>query len=179
MTLGKYVKERLYQMAAAQPASGNAGDSTAIQSPECINEVHLSHTGYQVQIACSNYDRHSTELHSLSVTAEQALGDDVYAALQAHAAELIQRLSYLEEPLAICELDGGERTMQLRSSPPQRDDNEIAYWEVEVQEVQGDDRTGITTSISRYHWQPELAERELVPYPATFAFLGRLTDSLA
>jgi hypothetical protein len=89
--------------------------------------------------------------------------DDARAWLGDHAAAAIRSLGFLEEPLAVWELDGDEGVVQLRSSPPLREGDDVTYWEVVIR---CDDRPSAT--IARYHWAPGLPERERVIYPATF-----------
>ncbi|HNP70490.1 MAG TPA: hypothetical protein PKK15_05255, partial [Kouleothrix sp.] len=93
--------------------------------------------------------------------------------LSAAAAAAARRLSFLEEPLAVWELDGGEGMAQLRSSPPQRDAGEVSYWEVTLWAAEP------RAQVARYRWAPGMAEREALAYPATFALLGRMADALA
>jgi hypothetical protein len=128
-------------------------------------------------------DRFSVSLRRLTLAAgalppiDRALPDAAArrnAQLSALADAVIARLSYLEEPLALVEADAGEGQAQLRSSPPLREDGTISYWEVAIS-------AGADTALSlaRYHWSPEMPERESLPYPAASPQLGRLADSLA
>jgi hypothetical protein len=98
----------------------------------------------------------------------------VRAYLSATAAEVARRLSFLEEPLAVWELDGGERAAQLRSAPPQREGDAVTYWEVTLW---AGDQPG--ARAIRYQWSPGMAEREVLAYPATFALVARMADGLA
>src|SRR6266508_930063 len=97
---------------------------------------------------------------------------DTRAYLSAAAAAVARGLSFLEEPLAVWELDGSEGMAELRSSPPLREGDEISYWEVTLTAAQPSARA------ARYRWAPGMAEREIVAYPATFALLGRMADVL-
>lgn len=182
MTLGKYVKEQLYGLASDKPVTSKnksvwgAVPSAEMEDAQTPQQVAMTYEGYEVEITCCNYDRHSAEMYNLAITTDGANKGD---RLESRATALIQRLSYLEEPLAVCELDESDKTLQLRSRPPQRDGKEITYWEVQVQDVATEASNRTTTSITRYRWQPGMVEREAVAYPATFAFVGRLTDSLS
>ena len=163
MSLGKQMIEQLRLLAAAEPAAGG----------EPSNIVTALDGSAQAAIEFFDRDRFSVTLRALDVGGAPAEGD-ARAYLSARAAEIARRLSYLEEPLAVWELDGGERVAQLRSSPPLREAGEVSYWEVTLT---AGARPG--AHLARYRWAPGLAEREVVAYPATFALVGRMVDSLA
>ncbi|HEU5086388.1 MAG TPA: hypothetical protein VFT99_03045, partial [Roseiflexaceae bacterium] len=118
-------------------------------------------------------DRFSATVNSLDIIVETPAGD-AQQFLSERSARVMQRLNYLEEPLAVWELDQRESLAQLRSSPPQRDGERVEYWEVTLH---AGDRP--SAQIGRYRWEPGMPEREALPYPATFGLLGRLADSLA
>jgi hypothetical protein len=120
-----------------------------------------------------DHDRYSVALRAIEVGGAPPAQVDTRAYLSASAAEIVRRLSYLEEPLAVWELDGGERRAELRSSPPQREGDEVAYWEVTLW---AGEQPG--ARIMRYRWTPGMVEREEVAYPATFALVARMVDSL-
>src|SRR5262245_3984467 len=119
MSLGKQMIEQLRLLATAESASD--GDPHKI--------VTALDGSAQAMIELVDHDRFSVTLQALDVGGAPFEGD-ARAYLSARAAEIARRLSYLEEPLAVWELDGGERVAQLRSSPPQREGDEISYWEV-------------------------------------------------
>jgi hypothetical protein len=169
MSLGKQMVEALARLANDGPAAVNALAWTDGERRIAVDGPVAS-----ARLDLADSDRYSVALRSLEV--ELAAGEvpvDTRTYLSDHAADLIRRLSYLEEPLAVWELDGAEALAQLRSSPPQREGEEIAYWEVVVRAGERP-----SASIARYRWIPGLPEREPVIYPATFALVGRLTDSL-
>jgi hypothetical protein len=162
MSLGKQMIEQLRLVAAAEPMFG--GDPHKI--------VTALDGSAQATIEFFDHDRFSVTLRTLDVGGAPVEGD-VRAYLSARAAEIARRLSYLEEPLAVWELDGGQRVAQLRSSPPQREGDEVSYWEVTLT---AGTQTG--ARMARYCWTQGMVEREIVAYPATFALVGRMVDSL-
>jgi hypothetical protein len=163
MSLGKQMIEQLRLLSAAE----------ALPTAEAGFKILTAlDGGEQATLEFFDHDRYSVTLRSLHVGGG-ALEGDARAYLSAHAAEIARRLSYLEEPLAVWELDGGDRIAQLRSSPPQRDGAEVSYWEVTLY---AGERSG--AQLARYRWAPGMVEREIVAYPATFALVGRLADSL-
>jgi hypothetical protein len=165
MSIGKQITERLRQLAD--------GDRSVLE-PGAENTLLALDAPLRAKLEFSDHDRYSLTLRALTVSAGDAAPDDARAYLSATAAEVARRLSFLEEPLAVWELDGGERMAQLRSSPPQREGDAVAYWEVTLW---AGDEPG--ARAVRYHWAPGMAEREVLVYPATFALVARMADGLA
>jgi len=165
MSIGKQITERLRRLAD--------GDRTVLEaSPE--NTLLVLDQPLCARLEFSDHDRYSVTLRDLTVGAGGAAPLDARGYLSTAAAEVARRLSFLEEPLAVWELDAGERVAQLRSSPPLREGEEISYWEVALSV--GAEPTARAT---RYHWAPGMAERKVLVYPATFALVARMADSLA
>lgn len=156
MTLGKQLIEQL--RATEQPAG---------------QPLTVVYTTQSADVSFFDRDRYSVALRDMLVRSGSASPDDARIFLSATAATVARRLSFLEEPLAVWELDGSEGIAQLRSSPPQREGDALSYWEVTLWAEPP------RAQVARYHWQPGMAEREVVAYPATFALLGRVADALA
>jgi hypothetical protein len=126
------------------------------------------------RIDLADLDRFSAALRELAVTRHAApVVHDMRAWLSDHAAATIRALSFLEEPLAVWELEESEGIAQLRSSPPHREAGEVTYWEVVLRCAEQP-----SASLARYRWAAEMPEREQVAYPATFALIGRMTAAL-
>ncbi len=168
MTLGKQMVEQLRLLAA--------GESALAQLPTDGERFTLAISGQPNQAALEflDHDRYSVTLRALDVSRGAPVVGDARTYLSAAAAAIARQLSYLEEPLAVWELDSVEQLAQLRSSPPQRDGEEISYWEVTLW---AGEHGG--ARVMRYRWAPGMTEREALAYPATFALVGRLVDSLA
>ena len=165
MSIGKRMTERLRQLAG--------GDRTVLDSG-AENTLLVQDAPLRAQVVFSDHDRYSLTLRELTVGVGDAAPDDARAYLSATAAEVARRLGFLEEPLAVWELDGSERVAQLRSSPPQREGDTVTYWEVTLSAGAEPAARAV-----RYHWSPGMAEREVLAYPATFALVARMADSLA
>lgn len=169
MSLGKQMLHQLRLLAAGQEVL----EATPVTDAAAKRLVERD--GEQLAaLEIFDHDRYSVALRAIEVGGAPPEQADTRAYLSACAAEIARRLSYLEEPLAVWELDGGERRAELRSSPPQREGDEVTYWEVTlwVGEQPG-------AKIMRYRWAPGMIEREEVAYPATFALVARMVDSLA
>ena len=93
------------------------------------------------------------------------------AQLQAASQALSQRVNYLLEPIAPIETDAQGCSVQLRSNPPQRDDNGRRYYELLL-------RRGGSISLCRFEKQPG-QPRVRVPAALTHEVIGRLIDDFA
>jgi hypothetical protein len=167
MSLGKQMIEQLRLLAAGEPTPAKlptGGD---------LFKIVTTDEPTQATLEFFDYDRYSVTLRALDMHNGAPVAGDVRTYLSARAAAIARQLSYLEEPLAVWELDGSEKVAQLRSSPPQREGDEVSYWEVTLW---AGEQSG--ARIVRYRWALGMAEREVVAYPATFALVGRLADSL-
>ena len=163
MSIGKLLVERLRQLAG--------GDRSALADEHTLR---VSGQPVDATLEFFDHDRYSVTLRQLAVGSDGPAPADARAYLSTTAAEVARRLGFLEEPLAVWELDGGERVAQLRSSPPLREGEEVSYWEVTLSAGERPNAQAI-----RYRWAPGMVERETLAYPATFALVGRIADALA
>ena len=88
--------------------------------------------------------------------------------LERIAKSLSDRLTYLMEPIRPIEIDADACIAQLRSSPPQRDDDGRSYYELTV-------RRGGEIALARYRKEPG-TPREQIPATVTREVLLRLVD---
>lgn len=91
--------------------------------------------------------------------------------LQAASRDLAARVNYLLEPIAPIETDAQGCSVQMRSNPPQKDDNGSRYYELLL-------RRGGSVSLCRYEklsGQP----RTRVPAALTHEVIGRLIDDFS
>jgi hypothetical protein len=88
--------------------------------------------------------------------------------LERLAKDLSSRLTYLMEPIRPIEIDADACVAQLRSSPPQQDDDGRTYYELTV-------RRGGELSLARYRKEPGTARRQ-IPAHVTREVLLRLVD---
>lgn len=156
MILAKSTIEALQRLDGAEPRS-----------------IVVAADSAEARIALAATDRFSVAFHTVEVSDLARATDDPRAWLSAHAADAVRALRFLEEPLAVWELDGGEQLAQLRSSPPLREGEAVLYWEVTL-------RLGerASATIGRYRWTPGMVEREPIEYPAAFALVGRIVGAL-
>jgi hypothetical protein len=81
---------------------------------------------------------------------------------------LISRLTYLLEPIGIIEADADRCSVQLRSNPPKKGEEETSYYELMV-------RRGGDITLSRYGKKPGQL-RQIIPAHVTREVLARLAD---
>lgn len=93
------------------------------------------------------------------------------AQLEAASKALASRVNYLLEPIAPIEIDADGCTVQMRSNPPQHDDNGWRYYELLL-------RRGGSAALCRYE-KPPGQPRTRVPAALTHEVLGRLVDDFA
>ena len=96
------------------------------------------------------------------------LANVTLAQLEAASRDLTAHVNYLLEPIAPIETDSEGCTVQMRSNPPQKDDNGYRYYELLL-------RRGGSASLRRYEKQ---AGQPRLPVPAvlTHEVVGRLID---
>jgi hypothetical protein len=81
---------------------------------------------------------------------------------------LTRKLTYLLEPIGLIEADADRCSVQLRSSPPKKDEEATSYYELLV-------RRGGDITLSRYSKQSGQL-RQIVPAHVTREVLARLAD---
>jgi hypothetical protein len=85
------------------------------------------------------------------------------------ADALSKRLTYLLEPISPIEIDADQCVVQLRSNPPQRDDNGPESHELLV-------RRGGELSLRRYQKQPRGARQSIPAHVTREVFLRLASD---
>jgi hypothetical protein len=165
MSVGKILTEQLRLL-----ASGDAATKAEIDANGALSVFDEFGSA---KLEFFDHDRYSVTLQELVVGHSTRVGEDVRSYLSEHAANIARRLSFLEEPLAVWELEASEGVAQLRSAPPQREGEDTLYWEVSLS-------AGVYPSarIIRYRWNESMTDREVVAYPATFALVSRMADAL-
>lgn len=110
-------------------------------------------------------DRFAAACRTLRVESS-ALAQATLAQLQDLSTQLANRLTYLLEPVSPVESDGESCTVQMRSNPPQRDDDGTRYYELMV-------RRGGSIALQRWH-TPRNQSRQAIPAELTREVLVRL-----
>ena len=145
-------------------------------SQQFEHELKQLGTGGEAVLDVSAGDRHLTcnlvTRDSLAVAFQMLrlttseLADAAAADLERISAALAGRLTYLMEPIHPIELDADACVVQMRSNPPQQDDDGRSYFELVV-------RRGGELSLGRFHKQPG-SPRQPVPANVTREVLLRL-----
>lgn len=138
-------------------STGQAGLATALDGPR--------------RLTCELADLNAlaVSLHRLELaTTELATADA--ARLERIGQSLAARLTYLMEPIRPIEIDAAACTVQLRSNPPQRDDDGRTYYELLV-------RRGGSISLTRFRKQNQNV-RQQVTATITREVLLRLVADL-
>jgi hypothetical protein len=121
------------------------------------------------RLTCDLVERNSlaVALQALRVATPELAGASS-THLERMAKDLSARLTYLMEPIRPIEIDADACVAQLRSSPPQRDDDGRSYYELTV-------RRGGEIALVRYRKEPG-AVRQQIPANVTREVLLRLVD---
>jgi hypothetical protein len=88
--------------------------------------------------------------------------------LKSISQALTEKLTYLLEPIGLVEADADRCAVQLRSSPPKKDEEATSYYELMV-------RRGGDITLSRYSKKSGQL-RQVIPAHVTREVLARLAD---
>jgi hypothetical protein len=112
-------------------------------------------------LSCDVVERNSlaVSFNQLRLATDELASADA-AKLERIGKELSSRLTYLMEPIAPIEIDAAAYVVQLRSNPPQRDDDGRSYYELTVRrggeialtrfrKENGDSRRQIAATVTR------------------------------
>lgn len=124
------------------------------------------------QLTCDIAERSAlaVSFNSLRLATSQLAGVSV-TELERISKSLAERLTYLMEPISPIETDAQSCTVQLRSNPPQLDDDGRTYFELLV-------RCGGELSLCRFHKESGNTRRQ-VPATVTHEVLLRLVGDFA
>jgi hypothetical protein len=132
----------------------------------------LSAAEGQREIRCQVIERDAlaVSFERLALQTAELAGAGV-ADLERIAKALSARLTYLLEPISPIEIDAEACVVQMRSSPPQRDDDGRSYYELLV-------RKGGEIALSRFR-KGNGAARQVVPATVTREVLVRLAGDFS
>jgi len=97
----------------------------------CPARLDLKDGPRQVNCDLIDVNTLACEFPALTLSTPELAGASLDA-LKATSARLVARLTYLLEPISQIEADGEHCVVQLRSSPPKRDENGSCYYELLV-----------------------------------------------
>jgi hypothetical protein len=173
MEIQQRIVQRLEKLAAKGPKEVEAVLLDASQRGYLVG-ISPEGAGSGVSLNLEEYDRFSVTVRHLEVYDSRLNITEGERYLTQVAAQICQKVVYLDEPLVLVELDKVENIAQLRSELPQAEAPERTYWEVMLY---------ITlhphAKVRRYHWSAGTPGRSMVSYPMTFATVGRLVEDLA
>ena len=175
MNINKQVRKKLEQLVSKGAKEAGVVVLDSARQKAYVVAVSSEGKGPAVSLTLTDYDRYSVTLRNLQVSHNYALVEgDTEDYLRQRVAQIIDHITYLEEPLELLELDPEAGMAQLRSNLSRQTDKETIYWQALVQT-----QPHPTISLTRYRWTPDNRKREVFVYPATFATLGRMAQDLA
>lgn len=177
MDIREQLIEQLKQFAAKGLKQAEAVIQNSAESSYIVGALSETDEGIGASLNLADYDRFSVALRSLEIFNKTSTihADEVKSYLQQSTKAIVDKLTYLEEPLELLELDPIEGIAQLRSNPPLTnvDESEVTYWEVFLRVSPHPH-----VKLARYHWSADTGDRVVVAYPATFTTLGRIAEDL-
>lgn len=145
-------------------------------SQDLLNELkaHIGQVSVSVSVSDGPRTVHcqTTQCEQLAVTVKELRLETAELAgvdlprIKAASQALCSRVNYLLEPISPIETDALGCTVQMRSNPPQQDDNGRRYYELLL-------RKGGSIGLFRYEKQPA-QPRTRVPSVLTHEVIGRL-----
>ncbi|MCB9079725.1 MAG: hypothetical protein H6631_19130 [Anaerolineaceae bacterium] len=177
MDIREQIIEQLNQFAAKGPQHVETGGQGSPEPGYLVGVLSETDEGVGASLDLADYDRFSVALRHLEVFHKQldVEVDEAKTFLQKNAETLVAKLTYLEEPLELLELDPTEGVALMRSNPPltKSDESEVTYWEILL-------RTSPhpNVNLTRYQWTANVGDRTVAAYPATFTMLGRIAEDL-
>ncbi len=129
------------------------------------------HDGLDLTCELSNLDALACSFSHLTL-ATAALAGASTADLQRISDDLSKRLTYLLEPISPIETDVDGCVVQMRSNPPQQDDDGTQYYELLV-------RRGGSLSLRRWKKEPATGSRAAIDANVTREVFGRLIADMA
>lgn len=134
-----------------------------------VRDIAVSDGATMLRCELASLDRTGCEFVRLAVETPLLAGAAT-GRLQKVAADLAARLTYLLEPISPVEVDQQQCVVQMRSSPPQKNDDGTAYYELLV-------RAGGELSLCRFT-KAVGSVRHNVPAQVTREVLLRLAGDL-
>jgi len=117
MTLKEAINQELTRLADAHP------------SPTAPRKVQVEYEGKQLECQIEALDRLGCAVEHVQVSSP-VLAAASLVRLHEVSQALAAKLTYLLEPIAVIETDQEEQSVQMRSSPPQREGRQSNYYEL-------------------------------------------------
>lgn len=151
------LKDQLSATLSSSPAGGTA------------QSIDLTDADRTLRLELAGLDRVGCEFTSLAVGTTKLAGATTDR-LQQIASALAAKLTYLMEPIAPIEVDQDQCIVQMRSNPPQKNDDGTTYYELLV-------KAGGELTIGRFTKAPGAA-RQATTAQVTREVLLRLVGDL-
>ncbi len=145
MTLGKKLAEKIARWRATSDAA-----ATPVSGADTW-QADDAKLGVTARVVVPDSDKYSFVVREIAVTFDADLQDS--EALRKQAEDLLQRVAYLPERLALIELDDGRQIAQVRSQPPSTEGDRVHYFELLL-------RQGRTITLHRYEGKNSSRKQE-------------------
>lgn len=133
-----------------------------------VVELTTGLDGVTANITLSDYDTYSVVMQELMVQHPASIN------LERWADQVVERITYLDESLAIIEFDLHQQVAQIRSTEPYQTGDDLTYWEIMLSIEEQP-----TARIARYLWESTTAERVALAHPITYGTVARLVQDVS
>jgi len=159
-------------MSLASELSRELQDLAAVSPPDTSTISVATADGIELSVDVTGVDAMSCSFRELRllVPALAATGADV---LRGWAEEVCRRVTYLLENIGPLEVDEQNQSVLIRSTPPDRREEETLFYEVVLQS-----RSGGRFSLSRFRSKRDGSAREQVDVQITQETLAKLINDL-
>ena len=134
------------------------------------HDLNVDQGDLRLDCQIASADPLAVSITRLELTTDRLAGAEV-ADLQRISEQLAERITYLLEPIGPVESDSERCVVQMRSIPPQQDDDGTSYYELLI-------RRGGSLALARYQ-QTGPTGRQSVPAVVTREVLLRLAGDFA
>lgn len=149
-----------------------ATQALAVEAPFALGRKNfvVEDSGNRVVCGLTGLDALACQFEHLCLESDHLAGATMER-IQQISDDLSKRLTYLLEPVSPIEINSEKCTVQMRSKPPQKDEDQSTYYELLVQK-------GGLIQLSRYQKRRNAA-REVIPAQVTREVWARLVADFA
>ena len=163
MSIGKKLQEQLNSL------KGTAGDT----DPNKLFSTEAVQGNVIASIDVYDFDRfaYSIKMIEVSKVTDEKKAIDVLDSLKNQAEDIVGKVSYLLEDLAVIEIDDVNNKALLRSAVPEIHGKEIRYYEVVI-------NLGKRICMERFSYNSNEKNRKAIPFILTSEVLERVVNHL-
>lgn len=149
----------------AETIAQHLRDALRQQIGQGATAVQVAGAAATVVVEVEACERYAVGLRGMSVVPAVPAPD-----VRRTAEQIVQRVQALDEALCVVEQDAALGRAIVRSAQPERDQDGVAYWEVDVQPA--------ALTLRRYRKLHRAPERTVETAPLPYALVGQVAEQL-